>query len=156
MTKQIGYYKSDWYIMVDLRFHLFGQVGIIHAVNRFLFGGQHQLPPVKAVAAITERLLISVAERQQPGAHPALITLLPLSLQIHLAPVSYTHLDVYKRQIPNEGGKPRPPSLVCGSCLIGFNPRCSETESSPAQPAQSRNLRPSPTDSRCGLSLIHI
>ena len=41
--------------------------------------------------------------------------------------------------IPNEGGKPRPPSLICGSCLIEFNPRCSETGSSPERPAQSRS-----------------
>src|SRR5699024_11538230 len=51
----------------------------------FLFCGQHQLPPVKAVAAVKESLQVAVAERQQPGAHPSLIALLTLALQIHLA-----------------------------------------------------------------------
>ena len=65
--------------------HLFGKVGIIHAVNRFLFGGQHQLPPVEAVAAVKKGLQVAVADRQKGGAHPALITLLAFMLQIHLA-----------------------------------------------------------------------
>ena len=40
---------------------------------------------VKAITAVKEGLQVAVAERQQPGAHPSLIALLALALQIHLA-----------------------------------------------------------------------
>ena len=69
---------------LDFCLHLFGKVGIIHAVNRFLFGGQNQLPPIEAVASVKEGLQVAVAECQQAGRHPPLITLLALALQIHL------------------------------------------------------------------------
>ena len=44
---------------------------------------------VKTVAAVIQSLQIAVAECQQPGKHPALITLLSLAFQIHLALCSH-------------------------------------------------------------------
>jgi len=47
------------------------------------------LSAVKTVAAVIQSLQIAVAECQQPGKHPALITLLSLAFQIHLALCSH-------------------------------------------------------------------
>ena len=52
------------------------------------------MPPVKTIAAVKESLQVAVAERQQTGAHPPLITLLALTLQIHLALRSDDGFDI--------------------------------------------------------------
>ena len=70
---------------LHLGFHLLGKVRIIHTASRFFFRGQHQLAAVKAIAPVKQRLQIPVGEGQQPGAHPSLIALLALALQIHFA-----------------------------------------------------------------------
>ena len=77
--------KSPEQDALHLGFHLLGKVGIIHTASRLFFCSQHQLAAVKSVAPVKQRLQISVGEGQQPGAHPSLIALLALALQIHLA-----------------------------------------------------------------------
>ena len=77
-------------------FHLLSKVGIVGSAHGLFLGSQYKLSAVKAVAAVIQGLQITIAECQQPGKHPALITLLALAFQVHFALCS--HEDVYKRQ----------------------------------------------------------
>ncbi len=70
-------------------FHLLSKVGIVGSAHGLFLGSQYKLSAVKAVAAVIQGLQITIAECQQPGKHPALITLLALAFQVHFALCSH-------------------------------------------------------------------
>ena len=75
-------------------FHLLRKIRIIDSVRRLFLGSQHKLSAVKAVDAVIQGLQITVAECKHPGEHPALIALLALALQIHLALYGHDVFDI--------------------------------------------------------------
>ena len=57
-----------------------------------VLGGQDELAAEEAIRMVVQRGQRTVAEAEEPGVDVPLVALYTL------APVSYTHLDVYKRQ----------------------------------------------------------
>ena len=77
---------------LQLGTHLFDKERVVCAVGRLVLSGQDKLAAKETVRMVIQRGQRTVAEAEEPGVN------IPLVALDTLAPVSYTHLDVYKRQ----------------------------------------------------------
>ena len=84
-NKPLQAFKCPQEDTLGFSFHLLCKIRIVSSVHRLFLGGQHKLSAIKSVTAVIQGLQITVTECQQPGEHPALITLLAFTFQIHLA-----------------------------------------------------------------------